>query len=176
MLPDDDLRELIGSRWFVPVLAFTGREDGARPAALAARLGISRSMLASVLEALLRKGWLMRNPGHGHPLRPEYVLSETGRPVAAWCERVVAERDRLGLGPPDLGRWSLPLVRRLDRRWERFSSLQSSLAPVSPRSLSLSLKQLLSAGLAERRLEDAFPPVPLYGLTGRGQRLARAMR
>ncbi len=175
MLPEDDLRWLVGSRWFLPLLALASREQGVRSAVLAARLGISRSMLAGALDRLLRRGWLARNPGHGHPLRPEYVLTEAGRPVGAWCERVMEERERLGLDTQALGRWSLPLVGRLDRRWERFSWLEAQLSPISPRSLSLGLKQLLEAGLADRRLEDAFPPRPLYGLTGRGQRLARAM-
>jgi DNA-binding HxlR family transcriptional regulator len=176
MIPGEDLRWLIGSRWFVPLLALASREEGVRSAALAARLGISRSMLSAVLGQLLGKGWLMRNPGHGHPLRPEYVLAEAGRPVGAWCERVVEERRHLGLDGHALGRWTLPLVGRLDRRWERFSWLEAQLSPISPRSLSLALKQLLEVRLVERRLEDSFPPRPLYGLTGRGQRLARAMQ
>jgi DNA-binding HxlR family transcriptional regulator len=175
MVPEDDFRWLIGSRWFAPLLALASREEGVRFAALVARLGISRSMLAGVLDQLLRKGWLMRNPGHGHPLRPEYVLTEAGRPVGAWCDRVMEERRHLGLDGHRLGRWSLPLVARLDRRWARFSWLEAQLSPIGPRSLSLALKQLLDVQLAERRLEDAFPPKPLYGLTGRGQRLARAM-
>ncbi len=174
MIPDDDLRWLVESRWFLPLLALASREDGVRSSALVARLGISRSMLKGVIGRLLGKGWLMRNPGHGHPLRPEYILTEAGRTVAAWCERVMEERRRLGL-EDGLGRWALPLVGRLDRRWERFSWLEAQLAPVSPRSLSLALKQLLEVRLVERRLEESFPPTPLYGLTDRGQRLARAM-
>lgn len=175
MLPEDDLRWLIGSRWFAPLLALAGREEGLRSAALVARFGISRSMLSGVLDQLLGKGWIVRNPGHGHPLRPEYILTDSGRPVAAWCERVMEERRYLGLDSGRLGRWALPLVGRLDRRWERFSWLEAQLRPISPRSLSLSLKQLLEVGLVDRRLEDSFPPRSLYGLTGRGQRLARAM-
>jgi DNA-binding HxlR family transcriptional regulator len=176
MLPEDDLHWLIGSRWFVPLLALASRDEGVRSAALAARLGISRSMLAGVLDRLLGKGWLERNPGHGHPLRPEYILTDAGRPVGAWCERVIEERRILGLDGKGLGRWALPLVGRLDRRWERFSWLEAQLSPISPRSLSLALKQLLEVRLVERRVEDAFPPRPLYGLTGRGQRLAYAMQ
>jgi DNA-binding HxlR family transcriptional regulator len=175
MLAEDDLRWLVGSRWFVPLLAVASREEGVRSAALVARFGISRSMLAAVLGQLLGKGWLTRNPGHGHPLRPEYLLTGAGRPVAAWCERVMEERRHLGLDGNALGRWALPLVGRLDRRWERFSWLEAQLSPISPRSLSLALKQLLDVGLVDRRLEDAFPPRPLYGLTDRGQRLAQAM-
>jgi DNA-binding HxlR family transcriptional regulator len=86
------------------------------------------------------------------------------------------QRRNLGLDHGCLGRWSLPLVARLDRRWAQFSWLQAQLSPISPRSLSLGLKQLLEVGLVDRRLEDAFPPKPLYGLTTRGQRLARAMQ
>jgi DNA-binding HxlR family transcriptional regulator len=175
MLPEGDLRWLIASRWFVPLLALASREEGVRSAALAARLGISRSMLAGVLSQLLGKGWIARNPGHGHPLRPEYILTQAGRPVGAWSERVMEERRLLGLDGKGLGRWALPLVGRLDRRWERFSWLEAQLSPISPRSLSLGLKQLLEVRLVDRRLEDCFPPRPLYGLTGRGQRLARAM-
>lgn len=175
MLPGEDLRWLVGSRWFIPLLALASGEEGVRAAALVARLGISRSLLAGLLDQLLRKGWLMRNPGHGHPLRPEYVLTEAGRPVGAWCERVMTERLNLGLDRKALGRWSLPVLGRLDRRWERFSWLEAQLSPISPRSLSLALKQLLEARLVDRRLEDSFPPRPLYGLTSRGQRLARAM-
>jgi DNA-binding HxlR family transcriptional regulator len=175
VLREEDLRWLIGSRWFVPVLALASREEGVRFAPLVARLGISRSLLTRVIAQLVGKGWLMRNPGHGHPLRPEYVLTEAGRPIGAWCEPVMAARLDLGLGRAALGRWSLPVLRRLDRRWERFSWLEAQLSPISPRSLSLALKQLLQASLVERRLEESFPPTPLYGLTGRGRRLARAM-
>lgn len=176
MPPSDDLRWLVGSRWFIPVLAAVDRDGGARFAALAASLGVSRSMLAAALDQLLAKGWLVRNPGHGHPLRPEYVLSDAGRPIAAWCGRVVRQRALLGLGKDELGRWSLPLVGRLDRRSERFSALESDLAPISPRSLSLGLKQLVSTGLASRRLEESFPPSAVYGLTTRGQRFAAGIR
>ena len=160
----------------MPLLALLSREEGARFAAMAGRLGIARSMLATSLDQLAARGWVMRNPGHGHPLRPEYLLTGRGLPVGAWCEGVMAERERLGLAGGDLTRWSLPLVRGLDRRWARFSALQSELQPITPRSLSLGLKHLLAVRLVERRLEDAFPPLPLYGLTGRGQGLARAMR
>src|SRR3712207_3223671 len=93
----EDLRWLMASRWFVPLLALAASEEGVRFAPLLARLGISRSMLRSTLDQLIGKGWLMPNPGHGHPLRPEYRLTEAGRPVGAWCERVIEERRNLGL-------------------------------------------------------------------------------
>lgn len=175
MVSDEDVALLTAGRWLVPLLAEMGAEDSARLAVLLRRLGLSRSALSRSIGELEARGWLSRNPGHGHPLRPEYLLTERGRAVAIWCEGVVATRRLLGLEPDDLGRWTLPLVRRLDRRWKRFSALEAELRPITPRALSLALKQGLGVRLLERRLEDAFPPTALYGLTGRGQRLARAL-
>lgn len=173
-----DQAEMVGlgaSRWHIPLLAFLDGRGEARFGELIGRLGLSRSLLSRCLDDLERKGWVRRNPGHGHPLRPEYLLTEAGRPLAAWSARVMAERERLGIEPTGLGRWTLPLVLRLDRGWTRFSALQAELAPISPRALSLSLRKTLEAGLVERRVEEAFPPVPLYGLGGRGRSLARAL-
>jgi DNA-binding HxlR family transcriptional regulator len=175
MIPRDDIRRLSSGRWAIPLLAFMSREGGARFGVLVRQLGVSRSMLSRQIDALEKEGWLCRNPGHGHPLRPEYLLTEAGRPIAAWCERVMEQRGRLQLEPDALGRWSLPLLIDLDRSWKRFSTLQAELRPITPRALSMTLKQMLEVRLVERRLEDRFPPLPLYGLTGRGQSLARAL-
>jgi DNA-binding HxlR family transcriptional regulator len=175
MISRDDLRRLSAGRWHIPLLAFISREGGARFGLLLRQLGVSRSVLSRHIDSLEKAGWLCRNPGHGHPLRPEYLVTDRGRPVAAWCERVVEQRRRLGLEPEGLGRWSLPLLLGLDRSWKRFSTLQAELMPVTPRALSLTLKKLLDVRLVERRLEDRFPPRPLYGLSGRGEGFARAL-
>ena len=176
MISDADLRTLTAGRWLVPLLALVGAANGARFAEMLARLGLSRSALAASLAALQAAGWLGRNPGHGHPLRPEYVLTAKGAPIAAFALKVMAERERLGLEPGQLPRWSLPIVARLGGEPSRFSALRASLRPVTPRALSLTLKQMLSADLVDRTLEADFPPIAIYGLTGRGERLAAAMR
>jgi DNA-binding HxlR family transcriptional regulator len=176
MIADADLRRLVSGRWLVPLLALVGAEEGARFAVMLARLGLSRSALAASLTHLQEAGWLRRNPGHGHPLRPEYILTAAGAPVAAFCIRVMDERRKLGLAPDQMPRWSLPLIARLDADRTRFSTLRTALRPVTPRALSLTLKQMLSVDLIDRALEDDFPPTAIYGLTGRGARLAAAMR
>lgn len=175
MIAQTDLVRLSASRWFIPVLAAMDESGEARFGVLVRRLGISRSALSRCLDSLGTLGWLCRNPGHGHPLRPEYLLTREGRPLAAWSARIMRERARLGLAAPDLGRWSLPLLMNLERGWKRFSILETELDPISPRSLSLTLKQGLESRLVTRRLEYAFPPLPLYGLTGRGQDLAAVL-
>ena len=176
MIDDADLRTLTAGRWLAPLLAQIAAEEGARFAAMRVRLGLSASALAASLRALEDAGWLRRNPGHGHPLRPEYVLTEAGAPIAAFAMKVMAERARLGLEPGQMPRWSLPIVARLGGESARFSALRTALRPVTPRALSLTLKQLLATELVDRALEDEFPPIAIYGLTGRGERLAAAMR
>jgi DNA-binding HxlR family transcriptional regulator len=175
MIEESQLRLLVSGRWLIPLMAHLGAAQGSRFAAMLAQIGPSRSALAASLEQLREAGWVERNPGHGHPLRPEYVLTEAGAPIAAFAERVMESRERLGLEPGQLSRWSLPIAARLRAGDERFTGLRHALAPVTPRALSLSLKQMMSADLVGRSLESSFPPIPIYGLTSRGRRLAEAL-
>jgi len=176
MIAEPDLRTLMSGRWLLPLMAHVaGAGGGSRFAVMLAATGASRSALTASLASLQDAGWMARNPGHGHPLRPEYVLTAAGGPVAAFCAQVMTQREKLGLEPGQLSRWSLPLVARLDREKSRFSTLRDSLRPVTPRALSLTLKQLLSVDLVDRTLADDFPPIAIYGLTGRGRELAASM-
>jgi len=170
--PPQLLRLLEANRWAIPVLALLSREQGSRFAVIAHAFNLSHNSLARCLATLREQGWITPNPGHGHPLRPEYLLSEAGRPVGALCERIEAARTRLKLATGDLPRWSLPLVAGLGPDWARFGEIQARLAPVTPRALSTTLKAVIDEALVQRRLEDRYPPLPLYALTGKGQELA----
>ena len=176
MIDEAELRLLVSGRWLVPLMAHLGSEQGSRFAAMRARLGLSPSALAASLEQLILAGWIARNPGHGHPLRPEYVLTEVGIPIAGFCRRMMATRVRLGIETGQLSRWSLPVAARLSGADRRFTALRTALAPVTPRALSLTLKQMMTFDLVRRSLEDRFPPIPIYGLTARGRSLAAAIR
>ncbi len=173
--PAQLLRTLESNRWAIPVLALLHREHGARFAVMARAFDLPHNSLSRCLAYLRECGWVLPNPGHGHPLRPEYVLSDAGRPVAALCGRIEEARARLRLGAGDLPRWSLPLVAGLGPDWTRFGALQARLAPVTPRALSTTLKAVIDEELVRRRLEDRYPPLPLYALTRKGQELAAAL-
>lgn len=176
MISDADLRRLTAGRWLLPLMALVGERQGARFAEMLGGLGLSRSVLSASLDQLIEAGWLRRNPGHGHPLRPEYVLTDAGLPHAALAGRVVAARADLNLRPEALSRWALPATKLLADATARFSTLRAALAPVTPRALSLALKQMQAAGLIDRRLEESYPPTAIYRLTGRGEALAAALR
>lgn len=173
--PPELLRLLEANRWAVPVLALLSREQGSRFVVIARAFDLSHNSLTRCLQHLRACGWVIPNPGHGHPLRPEYLLSDAGRPVGALCARIEAARARLKLSVGDLPRWSLPLVAGLGPDWTRFGEIQARLAPVTPRALSTTLKAVIDEDLVRRRLEDRYPPLPLYALTGKGQELAGAL-
>lgn len=174
MLAMDDLLRLSAGRWLIPILALADDRGGLRFAEAVRQLGIARGVARDSFDALLAGGWLVRNLGHGHPLRPEYRLSFPGVQIAQWASAVMAARAELELAPDALTRWTLPLVAALDEE-RRFNALTERLKPVSPRALSLTIKQGMATGLVTRRLVDGFPPVPLYARSERGERLAAAI-
>ncbi len=70
------------------------------------------------------------------------------------------------------GRWRLYVLFRLQQGDMRFNALQRSLAPVTPRVLTATLRDLEAAGLVWRQVGATVPPHVTYGLTDRGRALA----
>lgn len=163
---------LLHHRWAVPVLAEVHRTSGARFVTLVLRLGTSRDSLRRTLAALDREGLVVRNPGYGHPMRPEYVLTREGRQVAPWCARVLRVVRALGVEDVAFRKWSLVVALALGEGNGRFSELRAFLPGITSRALALALKNLQAAGLVERLVVDDYPPTPVYRLTRRGRRLA----
>lgn len=163
-----DLIALFHHRWSAPVLAELLRQKGSRFAALAGTLGVGSDSLRRALDSLHALGLVARNPGYGHPLRPEYILTENGKRIAQRCAKLLAASDDDVL----LRKWSLPVLAALGRP-ARFSELRASVPGVTPRALALALKDLQAAELVERRIEDAYPPRALYLPTPQGRRLQR---
>ncbi|MEO0496622.1 MAG: helix-turn-helix domain-containing protein [Pseudomonadota bacterium] len=70
------------------------------------------------------------------------------------------------------GRWRLMVLFRLNDGPMRFNALARSLAPISPRILTHTLRDLEAEGLVWRRSKDSVPPHVSYGLTEDGEALA----
>ena len=169
------IKELIALchyRWSAPVLAELGRTHGTRFVVLAKHLGVGRTSLRRTLDALVELGLVRRNPGYGHPLRPEYLLTSAGESVAARCERLLAAVD--GTRDVVLRKWSLPVLAALGQR-ARFSELRDALPGVTARALALALKDLERAGLVDRRVEETYPPTAVYAPTLAAARLQRIL-
>jgi DNA-binding HxlR family transcriptional regulator len=162
----------INRRWALPVIVELHRSQGCKFVTLVNVLGVGRETLRETLEALLDAGLVARNPGYGHPMRPEYVLTARGLRLAPVAERLLEELERRNALELGLKKWSLPILVALGRE-SRFGELRSRLTPVTPRALTLALKALVQAGLVERRIHEAFPPATSYRLTSSGRPLSR---
>lgn len=170
------LIELFHHRWAVPILAELHNQRGSRFVTLARTLGLSRESLRQTLGALVDGGLVRRNPGYGHPLRPEYLLTERGARVASGCQPLIKTLRRRDLEDVCLRKWSMPLLASLTEGPRRFSELREELERISPRALTLALKELEAAGLVERRVTSDYPPATLYRLSRSGRPLANLLK
>lgn len=124
----------------------------------------------------MEAGLVMRNPGYGHPLRPEYIPTGRGSRVARSCLPLVALLRRLHLEGVGLKKWSMPLVGELRGGPKRFSELKATLPGLTARALALALKDLEGSALVERHVVDTYPPIAFYKLTPKGRRFAQVVR
>ena len=159
------LARLLHWRWSLPILSILWLEQGAKFVLLVNRLNISRDALSRTLGALIELGYVEKNPGYGHPLRPEYLLTVEGEAIAPALTRLLQQLKESDLEAIALNKWSLPVVWLIGRGQTRFSQLQAALQGVSPRALSLTLADLEGAGLLERQGEKR----PTYGLSYLGR-------
>ena len=93
------------NRWLTALLAQFSDRQGARYVELLNRLGMPRDSLSRTLDAAVANGWLARNAGYGHPLRPEYVITDEGQRMAQGAQEIRSAQEILGLKPYSLTRW-----------------------------------------------------------------------
>ena len=68
-------------------------------------------------------------------------------------------------------KWTMLIVRDLAQGRSRFCELERSLDGISPRTLSLRLRELEAEGVVERRTYPEVPPRVEYALTEKGEAL-----
>jgi DNA-binding HxlR family transcriptional regulator len=167
----DRLALLFHRRWAVPVLAELHRSRGAKFVTLTTRLDASPGAVRAALDHLQDLGWVGPNPGYGHPLRPEYILTPDGKRIAEPCDALDRALVGLDLRPVGLRKWSMPTLDVLRAGSARFGEIRGALAGITDRALSMALGDLLASQLAARSLVDGAPPSARYGPTGRATRL-----
>ena len=69
------------------------------------------------------------------------------------------------------GKWTFLILRDIFYGPQRFGELQRSLRGISPRTLSLRLKELEEEGVISRVIYSEIPPHVEYSLTKKGQSL-----
>jgi|TARA_Y100000310_G_scaffold344084_1_gene455027 DNA-binding HxlR family transcriptional regulator len=132
-------------------------------------LGISRDSLTTSLNSLLELELIQRNPGYGHPLRPEYILTGAGKGVAKACHRYLQAEPR---SDTMTRKWTAPILLVCRDGRARFNEIRALLG-ITPRALTQSFKQLENEKLVNRIVDPGYPPSTSYQLSRRGAKLAR---
>ena len=143
-----DLARLFHRQWALPMLVALHRR---KP------VSVARQTYNDTLAALAEQGFVTRDG----------ELTARGQRVAERGEPLLAAVEKSG----GLRKWALPILHALGSRPRRFGEIKAALPGATPRALSMSLKDLVGAGLVERRIVDGFPPRTEYVL----QQKARAV-
>ena len=173
---DINLLVKITSRaWALSILALLHRGTPGRQAPLLAATGAGRTAFGQSLQHLVDLGLLERNPGHGHPLRPEFRLTAPGQVAAAMADRIDSTV-RQPAGHDLLRRaWTVPIL-TVSQQPRYFSQIKTDLGAITDRALSQSLQHLQTQHWVTRQIDtDHRPPRPLYQATRTGLRIGQAV-
>ena len=172
---NNDFILLCSKAWSIQIMAYMHHKNDPRISPITHHFSASRTSITAALQHLIELKYLRKNSGHGHPLRPAYVLTTKGKAVAEWA----AELDNF-LEPIDwkIARrtWALPILREMIPV-SRYGELRSKLRPVTDRALSETLKKLGENSWLDRCVDiDDSPPSVTYIPHGIGQLLVPALK
>lgn len=162
---------LCSRAWAIPILAVMKRHGLGRVSPIASAIGAGRTAATASVLHLIEIGLVERNAGHGHPLRPEIILTERGHEIAEWSVDLMQSVEAFE-SPKLLSKsWTLPILRSSEQDGQ-YASLRRSLSPITDRALSLSLKALTSEGWLKRQVNvQEIPPSVHYELAGDATKL-----
>jgi len=112
----------------------------------------------------VKLGLVRRNTGYGHPMRPEYLLTASGKAIGPCCVSLAAYLDKMGWQKPGLDKWSLPVTALIGEDTLRFGELRDGLSGASPRAIALALKSLENLGWVKRSIVCEYPLAAGYRL------------
>ncbi len=164
------LTRVFERRWAVPILADLDGSGGCKFVTLAAHLDGSRAALKASLGLLETLGLVIPNPGHGHPMRPEYLLTSRGALLTQPAKSLVRAMDKAQGMDLGLKKWSMPMLHVIHSGQERFSAIAQALGPATDRAVSLALTDLQDNAWVKRKLFDDRPPRSVYSIDRKAQR------
>ncbi|WP_377194584.1 winged helix-turn-helix transcriptional regulator [Ruegeria meonggei] len=169
------LVKLTSRAWSLNILAALHEGVPGRQAPLLAATCAGRTSFSASLDHLIKMGLLEKNPGHGHPLRPEFRLTPSGTLAAETASRItkaVPKDTQFAL----LRRsWTVPVL-ALTQTPRRFSEIRSGLVPITDRALSKSLHQLEEIEWLKRDIDvSRRVPHPTYRAVNTGIEVTRAV-
>lgn len=176
-VPSDpaSLARLTHHRWALPVLVELHNQRGSKFITLVNRLDAHRIAVTSALDALIELGLVIPNPGYGHPMRPEYILTTGGEQIAPACKRVMASLDRTGLTDLGLRKWTMPTILAVHQGAERFGQIRDALTSATDRAVSQCLSLSTDADLLRRNETEDDARAVVYALQRAGRIVGDAL-
>tara|TARA_R110002073_G_scaffold118918_1_gene258297 strand:- start:144202 stop:144759 length:558 start_codon:yes stop_codon:yes gene_type:complete len=159
------LNQVFARRWAVPILAQLANIKGCKFVQLTNSLDGSRASLKSSLELLDTLGLVIPNPGHGHPMRPEYILTTRGEAISKPAFSLVHALEKMNAVDIGLKKWSMPTVHAIAIGSDRFKAITDTLGAATDRAVSLALTDLNTQRLIQCTLVPGRPPRNSYSLT-----------
>ena len=165
------LVNLCSRTWSLTALSLMARGVSGRVSPLAAAAGCGRTSMSASVDHLISLGLLEKNPGYGHPLRPEYRLTSGSIYVAEWAlalsNLIKSDQDQALLR----NKWSLPLISCLPKE-KRYSEIRRELIPITDRALSSCIARLTEESWIKRNvLINISPPTVTYRTLKTGQKI-----
>lgn len=170
------LTKLIGLchfRWAIPVLSELQRTGGDKFVTLQNRLGVSPDALRRSLDSLIAADLIQTNSGYGHPMRPEYVITEQGQAFGKSSADLYDQLREFRIEKVCLNKWSMPTLVGVEAGNTRFNDVKRLLPGATARALTQSLKQLTEERLLVRRVTDDYPPAVNYQTSNQGRQVAQ---
>ena len=170
------LVKLTARAWALDILAAFHDGVPGRQAALIGHCGAGRTAFAQSLQHLMELELVERNPGHGHPLRPEFRLTAKGKTAAAMASRIKSATPQDA--PAKLLRraWTVPVL-VASQTPQHFSQIKSNLGQITDRALSQSLKTLRAHDWVHRSIDLEFgAPRSVDCASNTGLQIAMAAR
>jgi DNA-binding HxlR family transcriptional regulator len=161
--------------WCLTILKLMNEGTAGRQAPLLAQSGASRTSFAHSMSHLVALNLIERNPGHGHPPRPEFRLTVSGHKYAQLA-KMIADTFPETHTPALLRRaWSIPIL-AASHAPRRFVEIKGQLPAITDRALSQSLQKLETQQWMARRIDETSHPVrPYYQAINEGRDISNAV-
>ena len=169
----NQLVKLCSRSWSLAALGLLSQGVSGRVSPLAAAAGSGRPAMTASVQHLVSLHLLERNPGHGHPLRPEYRLTSQGILVADWAAKLYTFIDSDTEKAIIRNKWSLPIISCLPEE-RRYSDIRRELKPITDRALSNCLGVLTDYKWITRSVSAESTPVKVnYSTNNVGKNIYR---
>lgn len=169
------LVKITSRAWSLKILALLHHGIPGRQAPLLSAAQASRTAFSASLFHLIGLGLLEKNPGHGHPLRPEFRLTVSGVEMAKVAAEIVSAASKPEENAILRKSWSLPIL-AVTKKPRHFIEIKSELPSVTDRALSQSLSLLHKQSWLSRNVDEAsWPPRPIYQAVNAGIEISDAI-